>query len=244
MRAVLADSRQQVAPQGVRSGAATAYRQSPSTADDVEVELMVERSGRPARRRRPDRRRDWWPQRGRLVELIAAGDRPLYATETDLNGLFCFDGIALGTHRMVVSTESAAPRSRPGDRLMPGELTRSWQCNWLTWLAAEALASLKRIVAAARECGQYALCVTDDRRGTRRRLRTCRPGLHFARTHWCTGASRAVWLVGGAPGWALVGRISPALKLPWKKGRRWQALVSWFCWRSGLGLTVRCRSRR
>lgn len=110
MRAVLAwDSRQQVALQGVRSGAATAYRQL-YTADDVEVELMVERSGR-GQRVEGDLIADETGGRNEaaLVELIAAGDRPLYATETDPNGLFRFDGIAPGTYRMVVTrTESAA----------------------------------------------------------------------------------------------------------------------------------------
>lgn len=110
MRAVLAwDSRQQVALQGVRSGAATAYRQL-YTAADVEVELMVERSGR-GRRVEGDLIADETGGRNEaaLVELIAAGDQALYTTETDTQGLFRFDGIAPGTYRMVVTrAESAA----------------------------------------------------------------------------------------------------------------------------------------
>ncbi len=110
MRAVLAwDSRQQVALQGVRSGAATAYRQL-YTADDVEVELMVERSGR-GRRVEGDLIADEMGGRNEvaLVELIAAGDRALYTTETDTHGLFRFDSVTPGTYRMVVTrAESAA----------------------------------------------------------------------------------------------------------------------------------------
>ena len=110
MRAVLTwDSRQQAALQGVRSGAASAYRQL-FTADDVEVELMVERNGR-GRRIEGDLFADETGGRNEpaLVELIAPGERAQYATETDAYGLFRFDGIAPGTYRMVVTrAESAA----------------------------------------------------------------------------------------------------------------------------------------
>ncbi len=110
VRAVLAwDSRQQVALQGVRSGAATAYRQL-YTADAVEVELMVERSGR-VRRVEGDLIADETGGRNEaaLVELVDVSNRPAYAAETDPNGLFRFDSVMPGTYRMVVTrAESAA----------------------------------------------------------------------------------------------------------------------------------------
>lgn len=110
VRAVLAwDSRQQVALQGVRSGAATSYRQL-YTADAVEVELMVERSGR-VRRVEGDLIADETGGRNEaaLVELVDVRNQPLYAAETDGNGLFRFDSVMPGTYRMVVTrAESAA----------------------------------------------------------------------------------------------------------------------------------------
>ena len=110
MRAVLTwDSRQQVALQGVRSGAATAYRQL-YTADEVEVELMVERSGR-GRRIEGDLIADETGGRNEaaLVELIERGDQVQYSTETDAYGLFRFDGIAPGTYRMLLTRAESAP---------------------------------------------------------------------------------------------------------------------------------------
>jgi len=110
VRAVLAwDSRQQVALQGVRSGTATSYRQL-YTADAVEVELMVERSGR-VRRVEGDLIADERGGRNEsaLVELVDVRNHPVYAAETDKNGLFRFDSVTPGTYRMVVTrAESAA----------------------------------------------------------------------------------------------------------------------------------------
>lgn len=110
MRAVLTwDSRQHVALHGVRSGAATTYRQL-YAAGDIEVELMVERSGR-GRRVEGDLIADENGGRNEsaLVELIVHGDQALYTTETDARGIFRFDAVIPGTYRMVVTrAESSA----------------------------------------------------------------------------------------------------------------------------------------
>jgi len=110
IRAVLTwDSRRQGVQQGVRSGTATTYRQI-YTAAEVEIELMVEHNGR-GRRVEGDliAGKAGGHNEATLIEFIAAGERSLYATETDAHGLFYFDDVAPGTYRMVATrAESTA----------------------------------------------------------------------------------------------------------------------------------------
>ncbi|HQY93427.1 MAG: carboxypeptidase-like regulatory domain-containing protein [Caldilinea sp.] len=109
MHAVLTwDSRHQPALQGVRSGADAAYRQL-YAADEVEVELMVERSGRLRRVEGDliagDQERGHEPA---LVELVDPQNRVVHWVETDADNLFRLEDIAPGMYRAVITRPRAA----------------------------------------------------------------------------------------------------------------------------------------
>jgi anti-sigma factor ChrR (cupin superfamily) len=109
MHAVLTwDSRHQPVLQGMRSGVNTAYRQL-YAADQVEVELMVERTGR-LRRVEGDLIADEQVHghEAALVELLDQQDRVVYWAETDANSLFRLEDIAPGLYRAVITRPRAA----------------------------------------------------------------------------------------------------------------------------------------
>ncbi len=110
LRAVLTwDSRQQPLLQGVRSGGATAYRQL-FTADEVELELMVEPIGS-LRRVEGDLIVDTEAGIGApaLVELLDRHGAPVYSVETDADGIFRFEGVHPGRYQAVITRAYAAP---------------------------------------------------------------------------------------------------------------------------------------
>lgn len=110
LRAVLTwDSRQQPLLQGVRSGGAAVYRQL-YTAEDVELELMVEPTG-PLRRVEGDLIADTnaAAPMPALVELLDKHGAPVYSIETDADGIFRFEGVQPGRYQAVITRVHAAP---------------------------------------------------------------------------------------------------------------------------------------
>lgn len=109
LRAVLTwDSRQQPLLQGVRSGGVTVYRQL-YTADDIELELMVEPSG-PLRRVEGDLivATDAGNDAPALVELLDRRGAPVYSAETDADGIFRFEGVRPGRYQAVITLARTA----------------------------------------------------------------------------------------------------------------------------------------
>lgn len=95
------DSRHQPALQGVRSGAASTYRQL-YVAGNTEMELMVEQAGR-LRRLEGDLIAETSTAAPALVELLDAAGAPAYMVETDADGIFRLDEIAPGSYRAVIT---------------------------------------------------------------------------------------------------------------------------------------------
>lgn len=111
IRAVLTwDSRQQPALQGLRSGAAaTTYRQL-YAAEDIEIELMIERVGR-LRRLEGDLIADETGDENEpaLVELLDKDGTAVQSVQTDDDGLFRLEGVVPGVYHVVMTRSRSAP---------------------------------------------------------------------------------------------------------------------------------------